>query len=158
MFSPICFTNFFHEIFSVWTLVQNSFFFSVKKVNNIFIPTYCDLIPKQRTKISYKRTWTSLNKKRHVKKFVNTLKNLWRKQREWNVEKMSNDWYNQWHDILSRILNLRIHFFFFSKLAVIFQFRRFRIRENMKCAHLMSKNTDTKTCEMTTFEFISIIK
>ena len=29
-----------------FSLVQNSFFFSVKKVNNSFIPSYCDIIPK----------------------------------------------------------------------------------------------------------------
>ena len=41
-------------------MVQNSFFFSIKEVNNFFIPNYIDIIPKQCTKISYKRTWTSL--------------------------------------------------------------------------------------------------
>ena len=43
---------------SYWS--KTGFFFSVKKVNNIFIPNYRDIIPKYHTKMSYKRTWTSL--------------------------------------------------------------------------------------------------
>ena len=35
-------------------MVQNSFFFSVKKVNKIFIPNYPDIIPKYRTNIVQK--------------------------------------------------------------------------------------------------------
>ena len=44
---------------SYWS--KTGFFFSVKKVNNIFIPNCCDIIPKWCKKILYKKRWTSFN-------------------------------------------------------------------------------------------------